>query len=329
MKRLSTAIGLCVLLTGCAALKVPDDEPERLVKAPADSAEAVLIARSYASRGRWRSALNVLDEALAAGHDAAVLTAERELIDSQFVAWEQLLEDRITIGDSESQRAKITLLEQLSREAPDDLLLASRRLYWKEILRGRAPVLTECAERHVETEPLLAKRCYRLAVESARDETLEGRLAIVREQIKEGEQLAEERRRQRAEKAREQRAKALLVEARAAIDSSDYRGALDILGEVAQLQPDNPEIDALTRSAWSMLSPQVEALIKLGDHLYLDEQLDAAISTWKAALNLKPGDEEIVGRITRARTVLKRLDDLRHRQRGPADDTSGPADGAS
>jgi tetratricopeptide (TPR) repeat protein len=186
------------------------------------------------------------------------------------------------------------------------------------MLRARVPALTECAERQVGDAPALAKRCYRLAVDLAQDAALEERLAAVREQIKEGEQLAEERRRQRAEKARQQRAKELLEEARAAIDASDYRRALNILEEVADLQPDNPEIGAMARDAWSMLSPQVEALVKLGDHLYLDEQLDAAVATWQAALNLKPGDEEIVARITRARTVLKRLDDLRHRQQLPA-----------
>jgi tetratricopeptide (TPR) repeat protein len=313
--RLLTVIAAITLLGACTALREPDAAKQRLIKAPADSEEAVLVARSYASRGRWRSARRVIDEALAAGHEPAPLESERAALAAQFADWEQLLEDRITVGDAENQQAKITLLEQLSRASPDDLLLASRRLYWKEVLRGRAPALTECAERHVATEPLLAKRCYRLVVDMVEDEALEKRLVVVREQIKEGEQLAEERRRLRAEKARQGRAKELLEEARTAIDASDYRGALDILAEVEGLQPDNPEIEGLAQTAWSMLSPQVEALVKLGDHLYLDEQLDAAIATWQAALNLKPNDEEILARITRARTVLKRLDDLRHRQR--------------
>lgn len=317
MRRRVATIALAMMLSGCAGLHVQEDIPERPAVIPADGAEAVEVARGYASLGRWRAALDVLDKAMAEGHDPAVLETEHAALTVQFAAWEQLLEDRIQVGDAENQRAKITLLTQLSRESPDDLLLASRRLYWKEVLRARAPALTQCAERQVGGAPALAKRCYRLAVDSSQDAALEERLAVVREQIKEGEQLAEERRRQRAEKARQQRAKELLREAREAIDASDYRRALNILEEVAEVQPDNPEIGAMARDAWSMLSPQVEALVKLGDHLYLDEQLDAAVATWQAALNLKPGDEEIVARITRARTVLKRLDDLRHRQQLP------------
>ena len=318
MSRPLIALPLFALIAGCAALQPPSgnlQEPPSTT--PVDSMEAVTTAREFAAQERWRAALDLIDEALAAGNDVAVLEAERNVLETQFAAWKQLLNDRIMIDDAENQRAKITLLEQLSRNSPNDLLVASRRLYSKEVLRTRAPALTDCAERYVETEPVLAKRCYRLAADTVQDEALEARLALVRNQIKEGEQLAEERDRLRAEKARQQRAKELLQRARAAVNASDYRKALNILGQVAKLQPDNPEVDALERTAWSMLSPQVEALVKLGDHLYLDEQLSAAIATWRAALSLKPGDEEIVARITRAKTVLKRLDDLRDQQRAP------------
>ena len=317
MSRRLIALPLFALLAGCAALQPPAGNPQAPITAPADSMETISTARDFAAQGRWQAALNLIDEALTAGVDVAVLAAERNVLETQFAAWQQLLNDRIMIGDAENQRAKITLLEQLSRSSPNDLLIASRRLYAKEVLRARTPVLTECAERHVETEPELAKRCYRLAADTVQDKALEARLSLVHDQIREGELLAEERDRLKAERASLQRAKELLQRARAAINANDYRKALNILDRVAKLQPDNPEIDALERTAWSMLSPQVEALVKLGDHLYLDEQLAAAIATWRAALSLKPGDEEIVARITRARTVLKRLDDLRDKQRPP------------
>lgn len=325
MSRKLCALPLFALLAGCAALQLPDGSPQEPIATPADSMEAVTTARELATQERWQAALDLIDEALTAGKDVAVLEAERNVLETQFAAWKQLLNDRIMIGDAENQHAKITLLDQLSRNSPNDLLIASRRLYAKELLRTRAPALTECAERYVEIEPVLAKRCYQLAADTGQDEALEARLAQVRDQIKAGEQLAEERDRLRAEKARQQRAKKLLQRARAAIDAGDYRKALNILGELAKLQPDNPEIDALERTAWSMLSPQVEALVRLGDHLYLDEQLVAAIATWRAALSLKPGDEEIVARITRAQTVLKRLDDLRDKQRAPVVESPSPS----
>ena len=57
------------------------------------------------------------------------------------------------------------------------------------------------------------------------------------------------------------------------------------------------------------------------DQRYLDEQLEAAVATWQAALILKPDDEAILARIDRANTVLNRLDALR-RQQNP-DSTEG------
>jgi len=308
--------GMVILITsGCAGLEQEQPPAEGLIKAPETADEAILIAEDYAARGRWQGALAVLDQALRDTPDNPQLVDRREGMAARWGYQEQSWEDRILLSDAENQQAKIAVLEQLSRAAPDDLLIASRRLYWKEVLRGKAEALTACAERHVALQPDLARRCYRIAVDLVETLEREARLHGVREQLAEGEQLAEERRRLRAEKERQLRAKVLLDEARVAIEGNDYRRALDILERVNALQPDNPEVDALQRSAWSMLSPQVEALVKLGDHLYLDEQLEAAVATWQAALNLKPNDEEIAARISRARTVLQRLDDLRHRQR--------------
>ena len=83
---------------------------------------------------------------------------------------------------------------------------------------------------------------------------------------------------------------------------------------MAALQPNNPEISDLRQAAEKAINPQIEALVKLGDHLYLDEQLEAALATWQAALVLNPQDQEIASRIDRANTVLSKLQHLREQQ---------------
>lgn len=316
--RLLVLLVIALLLAGCGSLGEPRGEQSALVKPPESPAEAVLIADDYVARGRWQAALDVLDVALLANPNDATLLATRDRVDAQWEHQEQLLEDRISIGDAENQQSKIALLEKLSRAAPNDLLVASRRLYWKEVLRAKAQTLTDCAERHVDAVPSLAERCYRIAVEVVADEALEARLAMVRSGLEEGEELAGQRRRLQAQKERQLRAKVLLDEAHLAISANDYRKALDLLDQVAAVQPNNPEVEVLQATAWSMISPQIEALVKLGDHLYLDEQLTAAIATWQAALNLKPGDPEIAARVERARVVIDRLQSLRQRQRPPS-----------
>ena len=314
-----SVIFLTVAIGGCAILDDRTLSQGPLIKPPESSEEAMSIAEDYAARGRWKAALDVLDQAVTSAPDDAALRVAQETMTARWAEERRLLEDRILIGDAENQLQKIALLEKLSRAAPNDLVVASRRLYWKEILRANAEPLTECAERYVKGQPALAKRCFLIASDVVETDALGERLAAVGAYLKEGEELAEERRRQRAARERRARARVLLDRAKAAIEADDYRRALDFLKRVADLQPNNPEVAALQQTAWSMISPQIDALVKLGDHLYLNEQLDSAVATWQAALTLKPGDEAIVARIERARTVLERLDSLRKRQRPGGD----------
>lgn len=306
---------LTVTIAGCAGLTDQDMPQEVLLKVPESSEEAIAIADDYAARGRWKAAIAVLDRASASAPEDETLRFALETMAARWADEERLLEDQIMIGDAENQLAKIALLERLSRATPNNVVVASRRLYWKEMLRGKAEPLTQCAERHVEQHPTLAKRCYRIATDVIDTEALEQRLAAVSMDLADAEQLAEQRRRQQAAKERRARARVLLDEAKVAIDTHDYRRALDVLSQVADLQPDNPEVEALQKTALSNISPHVEELVKRGDHLYLNERLKDAVAAWQAALTLKPGDEAIVARIDRARAVLERLDSLRKRQK--------------
>ena len=307
-----------LFVSGCAVLTPTEQVLEQVIGAPitppASVQEAISTAQGMARDGRWSEAIRQLQQA------QAYFPQERELVDEQRVL-EQLwvyerraIEDELMVGDTENQQHKIRLLERLVRAEPQDLVLASRRMYWKEILDGKAERLTECAEHHMEARPSLAKRCYEQALILGGRADLQARLATVDTQLRADKKQEAKRVRMRRVKERQARVKALLNEAKAAIDAHDYRQALDTIAEVEALQPDNTEAGGLKQEAWSMITPQIKALIKLGDHLYLDEQLEAAVATWQAALTLKPGDEELQARIERAQAVLDRLDSLREKQ---------------
>ncbi len=315
--RLSFVVALGILFSACSHLPAEDPVAEAPVATPTGHDELLRSAEDRAASGRWSVAIDMLESALQETPQDPRLKASLARMETRWSVQEQLWEDRMLLGDAKNLESRIEILEQLSRAAPNDLLVASRRLYWKEVLRGKADSLAGCVERHAQSEPDLARRCYRLATDLAEGKEMEQRLMAVREQLEASEQLAEQQRLRRAEKQRQVEATALLDEATAAIEASDYRRALDLLEQVEELQPDNPEVEALQQSAWSMLSPQIEALVKLGDHLYLDEQLNAAVATWQAAQNLKPDDADIAARLVRARTVLQRLDDLRDKQDAP------------
>ncbi|MCB1785366.1 MAG: hypothetical protein H6953_09975 [Chromatiaceae bacterium] len=310
MHRLSWILIAVVLLAGCSSLKTePTDLPT-----VGSAAEAIKVSRELAHGGKWSDAVALLDQAQRLFPEDAGLAEEVVRLRAEWSSQQRSLEDRILVGDAENQRNKIDLLEKLALAEPDNLMLVSRKLYWKEVLSGKLETLTACAERHLTSEPALSQRCFAVATQIAAPGSVEERLARVEAQLRASETQAAERRRLAEERQRQVKAKKLLDDAKEAIASRDYRRALETLERVAVLQPNNSEVAGLKERAWSMISPQVEALIKLGDHLYLDEQLDAAVATWQAALSLKPGDEEITARIERAKTVLNRLDALRRQQ---------------
>jgi tetratricopeptide (TPR) repeat protein len=314
-----TLLVTLLMLGGCALLP-PAAPPEAVPKTvPASPDDALRSAAELSAEGQWSEAVALLDAATGRFPDDQRLAAERETLQARWDREVRMLEDRIMVGDAENQRNKITHLEKLSRAQPDNLISMSRRIYWKEVLAKQLEPLTACAEFHAASDTSLARRCFDLASELATTAAIEQRLAGVNEQLRASENTAVERRRAREAKARQQKAESLLADAKQAIEEQHYRRALDILEKVAELQPDNREVPDLQQEAWSMISPQVEALIKLGDRLYLNEQLDAAVGTWRAALTLKPNDEEIMARIERARTVLNRLETLREQQRGAGD----------
>ncbi len=312
--RLGVLSVLVLALLGCAGLERDDAPRASEIAPPRSVAQALASAKDYAGRDDWPHALETLDAAVRRFPDDKRVKQARAALVERRDYRERVLNDEILIEDAESQQRRLALLERLGRMNPDDLLQKSRRMYWRETLAAKVERLTRCGEVHVARTPVLARRCYAVASALTVSDPVERRLQAVAAQLRESEQLAAQRRQARVRQGRERRAKGLLNDARAAIDAHDYRQALDSLAKLAKLQPNNAEVAGLQRAAWAMISPQVEALVKLGDHLYLDEQLEAAVATWQAALDLKPHDADILARIERARTVLDRLDMLRKRQ---------------
>lgn len=304
-----------LVLSGCAGFGQRLSPPKPLLKPPANANEAVAIARDMADRGRWSEAMRYLDAAALSLDDQATLAKGHDRLQSEWQREKRALEDSIVVSDAENLKHKIEVLQKLTLAEPDNLVLTSRRIFWKENLANKTEALTSCAEVHVGDRPELAKRCFEVASWMPTNPAHEQRLAQVDRQLRTIESVAEKRRLANQRRERQARARVLLNNAKAAIESQDYRAALDTLDKVSALQPNNAEVVGLKEQAMSMISPQIEALIKLGDHLYLDEQLDAAVATWQAALTLKPKDEEILARIERAKTVLSKLQALRKQQK--------------
>jgi len=302
-----------LVLSACTALQQAplDNTPP----SPSTPREALETANDLIDKGMWTDALGILDTAIARFPADDRLVAEKQSVLQRRERRRRYLEDQILASDAENQKKQIHWLEQLAQVQPDNLVLLSRQLYWEKILADKLEPLIECAEYHAERDTSLARRCFTLTAGLPVPAPSESRLALVDKKLRAIEKIIAEKRRAKEEKARQDKVNALLEKARHANASQHYRKSLDILDEAAELQPENPEALKLRQQAWDMLKPQIEVLIKLGDRLYLNDQLEAAVGTWQAALTLNPDNEEIMARIERARTVIERLKTLREQQK--------------
>ena len=95
-----------------------------------------------------------------------------------------------------------------------------------------------------------------------------------------------------------------------------YHEARPLLQEVLAAEPDNRTATGLMIQLQTSLEAQVKALLQLGDTLYREGKLRAAIAAWQTVLSLSPEQPEAGAKIQRARHVLEKLERLRQRQGG-------------
>ena len=314
MARTWSVVMLACLLAACSALEPWVMQQAPTVQPPASPAEALQRAEELANGGRWSEAIAVLE--LASFRFPFSSDVSNGLTDMQdeWAQKKRLLQDQLMVAEAESERGRVGYLDALCLAQPQDIALAAQRDELTVSLNAKIDSLIACSEVHLISDTELAWRCYRVALELPASVDTERRLEKVSSQLRALEDQAKEQRRNAAAKKRQSRFRAQLAKAQEAIDARDYQNAFERLDKAAELEPDNPELAARRAELWSIVTPQVDALVKLGDQLYLEEQLNAAVATWEAALGLKPGDEEIVARIERAKNVLVKLDELRREQ---------------
>ena len=314
MARTWSVVMLACLLAACSALEPWVMQQAPTVQPPASPAEALKRAEDLANGGRWSEAIAVLELASFRFPFSSDVSIGLAGMQDEWAQKKRLLQDQLMVAEAESERGRVGYLDALCLAQPQDIALAAQRDELTVSLNAKIDSLIACSEVHLISDTELAWRCYRVALELPASVDTERRLEKVSSQLRALEDQAKEQRRNAAAKKRQSRFRAQLAKAQEAIDARDYQNAFERLDKAAELEPDNPELAAMRAELWSIVTPQVDALVKLGDQLYLEEQLNAAVATWEAALGLKPGDEEIVARIERAKNVLVKLDELRREQ---------------
>lgn len=106
----------------------------------------------------------------------------------------------------------------------------------------------------------------------------------------------------------------LLVQTEQALDRNDLVTARKSFEKLQVEGSDSGEVDALKQRLDTAIKASVKELMYQGDRLYRADKVNEAIITWAQALELDPGNVAVLERLTRARKVLARLEELKNRQ---------------
>jgi tetratricopeptide (TPR) repeat protein len=194
---------------------------------------------------------------------------------------------------------------------PDNLELADRRDAIRQSLQNVREPLSNCALRQIEDRPDLAQTCLKLALSiepTHRDRTL---LAMLAERKKETAQVKARQRQDLLEQERKNRIDQNLAEARARYEKNEFNAARKLLNEVLEEDPGNQQAQELLTQLEAHLQTHLEQLLKTGDKLYQEGEIEGAQDIWEAALQLDPENPLAKEKLERAQRVLENLESLR------------------
>lgn len=274
---------------------------------------AISAASKHRRQGDWTAAVKILREAGKRYPDNSRLAAALASLETAWKQEKETLHDRMLLQESRYLRKRLSLLRELTRLDPDDLSAQTSLLAIELRLKNKLPALDECAARK-EQNLTLRRSCAQLALRIGPDLKHQHTFAALNRKYQ--AQVARWRarlaRKEAAQKAKQRGA--LLAEAKKMLDTGHYRAARPLLEDILAEEPDNRAATELMIRLQSSLDGQIKALLQLGDALYREGKLQAAVTAWQTVLTLAPDQPDAGRKIERARHVQGKLEKLRQRQ---------------
>ncbi len=300
-----------LLLSGCGEPMLSQADRQ----ATAHPREALSAASRHRRQGDWAAAVKILREAQKRYPDNPRIADALHGLEAAWAQEKQSVRDRILLQQAQSLSRQLPLREALVRLDPEDLAAHTALLALRLRLKDALQTLDTCAANPGQTLTL-RRRCAQLALEITPDPARRQRFADLDQRYQARvagwrKRLAQEA----AQKAARHR-RALLRQARALVKAGRYHEARPLLEQVLAAEPDNRAGTGLMIQLQTSLEAQVKALLQLGDTLYREGKLRAAIAAWRTVLSLSPEHPEAGAKIQRARHVLEKLERLRQRQGG-------------
>jgi len=304
-----------LLLGGCSLWPIPPERSTERIELPPDP---LASSRELASDGRWGEALAMLDAAIAQGHEEPEYLQARERTLQRKTRLEQLLQDRLLLEQTMTQQAQLPILDDLARMDPGNQQLTVQRENIRRALQSARERLSDCGLRQLESRPKLAQDCLELAMSlgpTHRDRLL---LDMLAEQEKQTKQVKAQQQQDIREQQRKNRIRNSLEEARVLYEKDQFNPARKLLNQVLEEDPGNPQAKEMLSQLETRLQGHLDHLLKTGDKLYQEGEIEGAQNIWQAALRLDPENAVAKEKLERAKRVLENLENLRN-----ADESQG------
>jgi predicted Zn-dependent protease len=297
------------------------DQPAAPIKLPNDP---LATSQGLASEGRWGEALVLLDAAITQGWNNEDYLAAREETLQQKVRQEQKLQDRLLIERTKAQQAQLPIFTELVRLDPNNREANDGLKNIQQELKTNRKKLSECGLRHIELRSSLAQECLELALSletTNRDQVL---LDLITEKEKKTEQVKAQKKQDIHEQRRKSRIENSLQKANTLYEKDQFNAARKLLNQILAEEPANSQAKQLLSQLESRLENHLERLLKTGDRLYQEGEIEGALGIWEAALRLDPENPTAKEKIERATRVLENLEDLRQAKKVKDGSRQGP-----
>jgi tetratricopeptide (TPR) repeat protein len=277
-----------------------------------------------ASAGRFGEALALLDAAIDQGRNTPAYRQAREQTLQQKTRQQGRLQDRLLLEQTRAQQAQLPILDEWVRMDPENRELAQQRETIRQSLQINRERLSACGRRQLEVYPDLAQSCLELAMTlepTHRDRLL---LDLLAEREKKTEQAKAQQQQDILEQQRENRIRNSLLEAKLLYEKNQFNSARKLLNQVLEEQPDNPDAKKLLSQLERHLQSHLDNLLKRGDKLYQQGEIEGAQNIWEAALRLDPENPLAKEKLERAKRVLENLENLRKAEQAKGADKRPP-----
>jgi tetratricopeptide (TPR) repeat protein len=308
-----------ILITGLSMYLLMACQPIG-VRPAADNAphltpdEAIAQAERLVDEGRWGDAIKLLEVTGGRNPGSRELDMNLERMRKGWSDREHTLNDLILIYEADALQKKIPILEKLVKASPDSYFLQPRLTLARQLASSKVGDLLACGSFQMERNLRLAKLCLGLAQKIEPGTQTDRLAAMVIAREKAQQKAVEQQRRHREDTTRARQLEQLLEEAELESGQGNHYGAKILLGRAAALSPASPAILRRIEESQTRLNQQADVLAGVGDRLYREEQIEAAVAAWKSALHLVPDRVDIATKIKRALVVQRRLQENRRQQ---------------